>query len=79
MLAEGSLTQWLRPRMAGGWLWRAANAAPAPAVAFALRLLVLPAFGPCFIGSWLRSGMLEAVGQMVPHVECGPGPVGAAG
>ena len=45
-------------------------AAPSPAIAIGLQLLVLPAFTPYFMRSWLGSGMLDEVSLLVPHVKC---------
>ena len=68
MLGEGALERLVAARAPRA---RAALAAvPSPLVALGLQLLALPAFGPCFMRSWLDSGMVEAVGEMVPHIEC---------
>ena len=49
---------------------RAASAAPTVLVSISLQLVVLPAFSALFMPSWLESGMIEAVAEMVPHVRC---------
>jgi len=69
MLGEAALQDWVGRR--GAWrLQRLYAAMPSPLVAAGLRLAVLPAFEPLFMRSWIESGMLRAVGALVPHVTC---------
>ena len=46
------------------------GATPSAVISVGLQLAVLPAFAPLFMRSWLESGMIEAVGAMVPRVQC---------
>ena len=43
---------------------------PSPLIAIGLQLLVLPAFAPLFMRSWLEAGMLDEMRGLVPHVAC---------
>lgn len=46
------------------------HATPSAIIALGLQVLVLPAFAPLFMRSWVGSGMIEAVGSMVLHAHC---------
>lgn len=70
MLAEGAVAS-RASRMLSPALRRAQEALPSPLIAIGLQLLVLPAFAPFFMRSWIESGMIEAVGALVPHLHCG--------
>ena len=52
------------------WACRLANSAPSVVIALVLQLAVLPAFTALFVKSWLASGMIEAVGELLPHWRC---------
>ena len=69
MLAEGAITRRLSP-LAPSSL----RLLPSAAIAIGLQLIVLPAFAPLFMQSWLDSGMLEALGELMPHVRCAAKP-----
>ena len=49
---------------------RALQALPASVIAIAIQCIVVPLFSPLFMHSWLDSGMLEAVSELMPHVRC---------
>lgn len=70
MLIEDALTGWLRPRCPTRVRALIARV-PSPLIALGLRMLVLPAFEPLFVRSWLDSGMVDAVGELLPLVRCG--------
>ena len=69
MLAEAAASERLRERTPPRV--RAALAAtPSVAIAVALQLVVLPLFSRLFVRSWVQSGMLQAVGELLPTLRC---------
>lgn len=53
-----------------GRLRRFATSIPTPIYAFLLQSVVVPIFVPLFFQSWVDSGMLASVADLVPHWEC---------
>ena len=65
MLAEATLAPCCPPP-----LRRLLGAMPSALIAAAIQLVVLPLFAPFFMRSWLASGMIDDLRELVPHVRC---------
>jgi hypothetical protein len=48
----------------------ALQALPTVVIALAIQCVVTPLFSLLFMRSWLGAGMVEAVGELMPHVRC---------
>mmetsp|Transcript_27831 Transcript_27831/g.56002 ORF Transcript_27831/g.56002 Transcript_27831/m.56002 type:complete len:162 (-) Transcript_27831:60-545(-) len=46
------------------------RALPSAVIAFTIQLAVLPLFSPLFFRSWLESGLLDTLAELIPHWRC---------